>query len=63
MNNQEQLTMIDNYKKHLQNKQITLLEFIDFTQAYRESQKAYLDLLENYQNTLEELNYIVGQDL
>nr|WP_314543860.1 TolC family protein [uncultured Empedobacter sp.] len=63
LNNQEQLTMIDNYKKHLQNKQITLLEFIDFTQAYRESQKAYLDLLENYQNTLEELNYIVGQDL
>lgn len=63
MNNQEQLTMIDNYKKHLQNKQITLLEFIDFTQAYRESQKAYLDLLENYQNSFEELNYIVGQDL
>ncbi|MGV0967175.1 TolC family protein [Empedobacter falsenii] len=63
LNNQEQLTMIDNYKKNLQNKQITLLEFIDFTQAYRESQKAYLDLLENYQNTFEELNYIVGQDL
>jgi len=63
LNNQDQLTMIDNYKKHLQNKQITLLEFIDFTQAYRESQKAYLDLLENYQNTFEELNYIVGQDL
>lgn len=63
LNNQEQLTMINNYKKHLQNKQITLLEFIDFTQAYRESQKAYLDLLENYQNTFEELNYIVGQDL
>lgn len=63
LNNQEQLTMIDNYKKHLQNKQITLLEFIDFTQAYRESQKAYLDLLGNYQNTFEELNYIVGQDL
>lgn len=63
LNNQEQLKMIDNYKKHLQNKQITLLEFIDFTQAFRESQKAYLDLLENYQNTFEELNYIVGQDL
>ncbi|WP_413532921.1 TolC family protein [Empedobacter brevis] len=62
MNNQDQLTMIENYKKHLQNKQITLLEFIDFIQAYRESQQAYLDLLENYQNTFEELNYIVGQD-
>lgn len=62
MNNQDQLTMIENYKKHLQNKQITLLEFIDFIQAYRESQQAYFDLLENYQNTFEELNYIVGQD-
>ncbi|MGV0923670.1 TolC family protein [Empedobacter tilapiae] len=62
MNKQDQLTMIENYKKHLQNKQITLLEFIDFIQAYRESQQAYFDLLENYQNTFEELNYIVGQD-
>ncbi|WP_291116209.1 TolC family protein [Empedobacter sp. UBA7248] len=63
MNKQDQLTMIENYKKHLQNKQITLLEFIDFIQAYRESQQAYFDLLENYQKTFEELNYIVGQDL
>jgi len=62
MNNDEQLMMIDNYKKHLQNRQVTLLEFIDFIQAYRESQQAYLDLLETYQNTFEELNYIVGQD-
>ncbi len=63
LNDDDQLTMIDNYKKHLQNKQVTLLEFIDFIQAYRESQQAYLELLENYQLTVEELNYIVGQDL
>lgn len=61
-NSEDQLKMIENYKKHLQSKQVTLLEFIDFTQAYRESQKAYLELLETYQNTFEELNYIVGQD-
>ena len=54
--------MIENYKKHLHSKQSTMLEFIDFTQAYRESQQAYLELLETYQNTFEELNYIVGQD-
>ena len=59
----EQLKMIENYKKHLQNKQVTLLEFIDFSQAYRESQESYLEILEEYQNTFEELNYIVGQDL
>lgn len=63
LNSEDQLKMIDNYKKHLQNKQVTLLEFIDFTQAYRESQEAYLELLETYQNTFEELNYIVGEDL
>lgn len=62
LNNEEQLKMIENYKKHLLSKQVTLLEFIDFTQAYRESQQAYLELLETYQNTFEELNYIVGQD-
>jgi len=62
LNTEDQLKMIENYKKHLQSKQVTMLEFIDFTQAYRESQQAYLELLETYQNTFEELNYIVGQD-
>ncbi|MEG0915993.1 MAG: TolC family protein [Myroides sp.] len=58
----EQQQMIENYKKHLQNKQITLIEFIDFTQAYREAQQAYLELLENYHHTVEELQYITGKD-
>ena len=59
----EQEQMIENYKKHLQNKQITLIEFIDFTQAFREAQQAYLELLENYHHTVEELNYLTGQEL
>ena len=59
---QEQNLMIDNYKKHLQNKHITLMEFIDFTQAYREAQQAYLELQETYKHTYEELQYIVGKD-
>ena len=59
---QEQNLMIDNYKKHLQNKHITLMEFIDFTQAYREAQQAYLELQETYEHTYEELQYIVGKD-
>jgi cobalt-zinc-cadmium efflux system outer membrane protein len=54
--------MLENFKKHLQNKQVTLLEFIDFTQAYREANQAYLELQQTYQNTFEELQYIVGQD-
>lgn len=60
LENQKQ--MLENYKKHLQNKQVTLLEFIDFTQAYREANQAYLLLQQTYQNTFEELQYIVGQD-
>ena len=48
--------------KHLQNKHITLIEFIDFTQAYREAQQAYLELQETYEHTYEELQYIVGKD-
>jgi len=60
LENQKQ--MLENYKKHLQNKQVTLLEFIDFTQAYREANQAYYQLQQTYQNTFEELQYIVGQD-
>lgn len=59
---EEQAALIDNYQKHLQNKQVTLMEFIDFTQAYREARTAYLDLLETYNHTIEELQYIVGKD-
>ncbi len=60
LENQKQ--MLESYKKHLQNKQVTLLEFIDFTQAYREANQAYYQLQQTYQNTFEELQYIVGQD-
>lgn len=59
---QNQKQMLDNYKKHLQNKQVTLLEFIDFTQAYREANQAYNQLQQTYQNTFEELQYITGKD-
>ena len=59
---ENQKQMVEIYKKHLQNKQVTLLEFIDFTQAYREANQAYLQLQQTYQNTFEELQYIVGQD-
>lgn len=58
-----QLQILENYKKHLQNKQITLLEFIDFTQAYRQANQAFFQLQETYNTTLEELQYTVGKDL
>lgn len=54
--------LLENYKKHLQSGQVTLIEFIDFTQAARNAQKAYLETWENYNNTYEELQYLVGKD-
>lgn len=59
---EDQKQMLENYRKHLQNKQVTLLEFIDFSQAFREANHAYFQLQQTYQNTFEELQYIVGQD-
>jgi len=58
----EQTQMIENYKKHLQQKQITLLEFIDFIKAFREANKSYFLLQETYNKTLEELQYTAGKD-
>ena len=55
--------VLENYIKHLQEKQVTLIEFIDFSQAYREAQQAYFELQENYLNTFEELQYLTGQEL
>ncbi len=59
---EEQSILLENYKKQLQNKQVTLLEFIDFAKSFHESQKAYWTLFQDYKNTYEELQYIVGKD-
>lgn len=55
--------VLENYIKYLQEKQVTLLEFIDFAQAYRTAQQAYFELQENYLNTFEELQYLLGEDI
>lgn len=60
---QDQNTLLENYRKHLQNKQVTLIEFIDFTRAQLEANNAFLELKETYQNTLEELQFLIGKDL
>ena len=61
-NTEEQAKLIENYKKHLQNKQVNLVEFLDFTEAFREAYKAYLEVEESYRNTFQELQYLVGKD-
>jgi len=59
---EQQKQTLEKYKKHLQNRQVTVLEFIDFTKAYCDSRKAYFQLQQSYLNTYEELKYIAGQD-
>lgn len=54
--------LLQNYYKHLQNKHITLMEFIDFTQAHLESQKAYNYWVNQYYANYEQLQYLAGKD-
>ena len=54
--------MLESYHKNMLSRQITLLEFIDFTQAWRASRQAMLETQKNYLNTYEELQFIVGND-
>nr|WP_284040302.1 TolC family protein [Sphingobacterium sp. lm-10] len=54
--------MLENYHKNMLSRQITLLEFIDFTQAWRASYQSMLELQKNYLNTYEELQFVVGND-
>jgi len=54
--------MIDNYRKHLENRQVTLMEFMDYVQSHREARAAFLDLWQDYNNTFEELQYLIGKD-
>lgn len=58
-----QVEVLENYIKYLQEHQVTLIEFIDFAQAQREAQQAFLELQEKYSNSIEELQYLVGKDL
>lgn len=60
LNTQSQV--LESYKKNLQSKQISLIEFIDFNSSYLESFQAYTELLESYNSVYEELQYITGQD-
>lgn len=58
----EQDTMVESYRKHLENRQVTLLEFIDYVQSHREARQSFLELWQNYNNTIEELQYLIGKD-
>ncbi|MBE8722101.1 TolC family protein [Sphingobacterium pedocola] len=55
--------ILENYAKNLRAQQVTLMEFIDFSESYVDAQKAFLQLQEKYYQTFEELKYTIGKDL
>lgn len=62
LQNENSNQLLQNFYKHLNSKQITLLEFIDFTQAHLEAEKAYNTWLLEYFTNYEQLQYLVGKD-
>lgn len=60
---QGQDKIIQNYQKQFQNRQVTLLEMLDFMQAVRSSRFAKYDLQQDYYRSFENLQYLIGKDL
>jgi outer membrane protein, heavy metal efflux system len=56
---QLQKAIIENYQK----RNITLIEFVDFYESYKDNINAYLDLQLARERALEELNYTVGRKI
>jgi len=54
--------MYDNILRSYQQKQINLLEFLDFFNDYTDSQIRHLQQLLNMQLSKEEVNYQIGID-
>ncbi len=54
--------IVENYRKNLQERRVSLIEYVDFIKSFRESQQLYVALVADYLNTYEELQYIVGKD-
>lgn len=54
--------IVENYRKNLQERRVSLIEYVDFIKSFRELQQLYVALVADYLNTYEELKYIVGKD-
>lgn len=59
--NQEklQVAIIENYQK----KNITLMEFVDFYESYKDNINNFLEIKQSREITIEELNYTIGRKL
>lgn len=56
-------TMFDLYTKNLLNKNISMLEYIDFMESYRSNKETMLSARKNRYVSFSELQYTTGSDL
>lgn len=55
--------LLSAHNKNLKNRNISMLEYLDFVDAYLDNQKTVLDVSKEVNDTLEELNFAVGKDI
>ena len=55
--------LLDVYAKNLLNKNISMLEFIDFMESYQKSKQIFLETQKSVNNNFEELQYVIGTDI
>lgn len=55
--------LLNSYTKNFADRNISLLEYIDFLDAYLENKKIILEAGKEVHEKVEELNYAVGQDI
>ncbi|GAB3250332.1 TolC family protein [Larkinella harenae] len=55
--------LIQGVTRNFQRKNLSLLEFLNYFEAFRDNKQTLLEATKNLQNNLEELNYLTGTDL
>jgi cobalt-zinc-cadmium efflux system outer membrane protein len=55
--------MLDVYAKNLLNRNISMIEFIDFMESYQKSKQIFLETQKSVNNNFEELQYCIGIDI
>jgi len=55
--------LLEAYNKNLKSRNISMLEYLDFLDAYLDNQETILDVNKEINNAVEELNYAVGKDI
>jgi cobalt-zinc-cadmium efflux system outer membrane protein len=55
--------ILDVYSKNLLNRNISMLEFIDFMESYKKSKQIFWEAQKSVNNNFEELQYAVGTDI